>query len=155
MGDLTLLPVHSAGKLDSEGASHALTFARQGQKTRPRTPALGPRPSLVLTMVGVRFPAHPAQIMAKLTLGCGVPQIVAPVVAGELPELTGTFNGSLLMVASIMALGLGCLLAMARVAGGVMRVTWVSTKRRRSEAHRPSELQGSTCIRVPLRWRAG
>ncbi len=73
--------------------------------------------SLVLTMVGVRFPAHPAQIMAKLTLGYGVAQIVAPVVAGELSELTGTFNGSLVMVAAIMALGLGCLLAMTRVAG--------------------------------------
>ena len=72
--------------------------------------------SLVLTMVGVRYPAHPAQIMAKLTMGYGVAQIVAPVVAGELSELTGTFNGSLLMVATIMALGLACLLAMERLA---------------------------------------
>jgi len=71
--------------------------------------------SLVLTMVGVRYPAHPAQIMARLTLGYGVAQIVAPVVAGELSELTGTFNGSLLMVATIMALGLLCLLAMERL----------------------------------------
>ncbi|MGB5830849.1 MAG: YbfB/YjiJ family MFS transporter [Thiohalocapsa sp.] len=71
--------------------------------------------SLVLTMVGVRYPAHPAQIMAKLTLGYGVAQIVAPVVAGELSELTGTFNGSLLMVAGIMVSGLVCLFAMQRV----------------------------------------
>lgn len=70
--------------------------------------------SLVLTMVGVRYPAHPAQIMAKLTLGYGVAQIVAPVVAGELSELTGTFDGSLLMVTAIMVLGLLCLLAMGR-----------------------------------------
>ena len=72
--------------------------------------------SLVLTMVGVRYPAHPAQIMARLTLGYGVAQIVAPVVAGELSELTGTFDGSLLMVAAIMVLGLLCLLAMERLA---------------------------------------
>lgn len=71
--------------------------------------------SLVLTMVGVRYPAHPAQIMAKLTLGYGVAQIVAPVVAGELSELTGTFDGSLLMVAAIMVLGLLCLVAMDRL----------------------------------------
>jgi MFS family permease len=72
--------------------------------------------SLVLTMVGVRYPAHPAQIMARLTLGYGIAQIVAPVVAGELSELTGTFDGSLLMVAAIMVLGLLCLTAMRRLA---------------------------------------
>ncbi|MGB5736909.1 MAG: YbfB/YjiJ family MFS transporter [Thiohalocapsa sp.] len=72
--------------------------------------------SLVLTMVGVRYPAHPAQVMARLTLGYGVAQIVAPVVAGELSELTGTFDGSLLMVAAIMVLGLLCLVAMERLA---------------------------------------
>ena len=71
--------------------------------------------SLVLTMVGVRYPAHPAQIMARLTLGYGVAQIVAPVVAGELSEMTGTFDGSLLMVAAIMVLGLLCLIAMQRL----------------------------------------
>jgi predicted MFS family arabinose efflux permease len=68
--------------------------------------------SLVLTMVGLRYPAHPAQIMARLTLGYGIAQIVAPVVAGELAERTGTFDGSLVMVAAIMVLGLLCLLAM-------------------------------------------
>jgi MFS family permease len=72
--------------------------------------------SLVLTMVGVRYPAHPARIMARLTLGYGIAQIVAPVVAGELSELTGSFNGSLSMVAAIMVLGLLCLIAMQRLA---------------------------------------
>ena len=71
--------------------------------------------SLVLTMVGLRYPAHPAQIMARLTLGYGVAQILAPVVAGELAERTGTFDGSLVMVAAIMGAGLTCLLAMARL----------------------------------------
>ena len=73
--------------------------------------------SLVLTMVGLRYPAHPAQIMARLTLGYGIAQIVAPVVAGELAERTGTFDGSLIMVAAIMAAGLLCLVAMARLSG--------------------------------------
>ncbi len=71
--------------------------------------------SLVLTMIGLRYPAHPAQIMARLTLGYGVAQIIAPVVAGELAERTGTFDGSLIMVAAIMGLGLLCLLAMGRL----------------------------------------
>ncbi|MBK1649505.1 YbfB/YjiJ family MFS transporter [Rhabdochromatium marinum] len=71
--------------------------------------------SLVLTMVGVRYPAHPAQIMARLTVGYGLAQIIAPVVAGELAELTGRFDESLLMVGAIMGLGLLCLFAMERI----------------------------------------
>nr|WP_276570801.1 YbfB/YjiJ family MFS transporter [Halochromatium glycolicum] len=73
--------------------------------------------SLVLTMVGVRYPAHPAQIMARLTVGYGIAQIIAPVVAGELAELRGTFDDSLLLVGAIMGLGLLCLVAMERMAG--------------------------------------
>lgn len=73
--------------------------------------------SLVLTMVGVRYPAHPAAIMARLTLGYGLAQIIAPVVAGELAESTGRFDVSLLMVAAIMVLGLGCLVAMRLLEG--------------------------------------
>jgi MFS family permease len=68
--------------------------------------------SLVLTMVGVRYPTHPAAIMARLTLGYGIAQIIAPVVAGELAELSGHFDPSLIMVAIIMALGFGCLVIM-------------------------------------------
>ncbi len=71
--------------------------------------------SLVLTMVGVRYPAHPAQIMARLTVGYGIAQIIAPVVAGELAELRGTFDGSLIMVGAIMVIGLLCLVAMQRI----------------------------------------
>jgi len=68
--------------------------------------------SLVLTMVGVRYPAHPAQIMARLTVGFGLAQIIAPVIAGELAELRGNFDDSLIMVGVIMVLGLLCLVAM-------------------------------------------
>jgi len=71
--------------------------------------------SLVLTMVGLRWPAHPAQIMARLTLGYGVAQIIAPVVAGELAERSGSFDAALVMVAGIMGIGLLCLLAMGAV----------------------------------------
>ncbi|MCF8014565.1 MAG: YbfB/YjiJ family MFS transporter [Chromatiaceae bacterium] len=72
--------------------------------------------SLVLTMVGVRYPAHPAQIMARLTVGYGIAQIIAPVVAGELAEVTGSFDGSLIWVSAMMGLGLLCLVAMAMIA---------------------------------------
>jgi MFS family permease len=70
--------------------------------------------SLVLTMVGVRYPAHPAQIMARLTVGYGIAQIIAPVVAGELAEVTGSFDGSLIWVSAMMGLGLLCLVAMGK-----------------------------------------
>ncbi|UHD17492.1 YbfB/YjiJ family MFS transporter [Thiocapsa bogorovii] len=71
--------------------------------------------SLVLTMVGVRYPAHPAQVMARLTLGYGIAQIVGPVLAGEVAEINGTFDGSLLVVAGLMVLGLVCLQIMTRL----------------------------------------
>jgi len=71
--------------------------------------------SLVLTMVGLRYPAHPAAIMAKLTLGYSVAQIAGPIIAGEAAEATGTFNGSLLLVAGIMIVGWLCLAFMARL----------------------------------------
>ena len=56
--------------------------------------------------------------MARLTLGYGIAQIVAPVVAGELAERTGTFDGSLVMVAAIMAIGLASLVAMGMLGDG-------------------------------------
>ncbi|MGB0712323.1 MAG: YbfB/YjiJ family MFS transporter, partial [Gammaproteobacteria bacterium] len=71
--------------------------------------------SLVLTMVGRLFPAHPASIMAKLTLGYSVAQIVGPVLAGEMAEASGTFAGGLLMAVGLMALGWIGLLLMRRV----------------------------------------
>lgn len=71
--------------------------------------------SLVLTMVGVRYPAHPASVMARLTIGYGLAQIVAPVLAGELAERTGRFDGALLAVAALMLLGFVCLLLMQRL----------------------------------------
>lgn len=71
--------------------------------------------SLVLTMVGIRYPSHPAAIMAKLTLGYSVAQILGPVLAGEAAEATGSFDGSLLLVAAIMVVGLGCLTYMSRL----------------------------------------
>ncbi|NCA69164.1 MAG: YbfB/YjiJ family MFS transporter [Sphingobacteriia bacterium] len=76
--------------------------------------------SMVLTMVGIRYPSHPAQIMARLTLGYGVAQILGPILAGEVAELTGTFDGALITVASIMLLGLLSLQTM----------TWVAAPRR-------------------------
>jgi len=70
--------------------------------------------SLVLTMVGQLYPAHPAQIMAKLTLGYSVAQIVGPIIAGEAAEVSGNFNGSLILAGVIMAVGWLCLQLMRR-----------------------------------------
>lgn len=86
--------------------------------------------SLVLTMVGVRYPAHPAQIMARLTLGYGVAQIIGPIIAGELAELTGTFDGSLVTVASLMLIGLVCLQVMTRIGRSGAHAAHVATRGR-------------------------
>lgn len=73
---------------------------------------------LVLTMVGVLYPAYPAQIMARLTLGFGVAQIIGPVIAGEAAAATGSFDGSLYLAAGVMAAGLVGLQAMGRAVRG-------------------------------------
>jgi len=73
--------------------------------------------SLVLTMVGILYPAHPAKIMAQLTLGFGIAQIVGPVLAGEMAAATGSFDGALYLAAAIMAVGLACLQGMTVVVG--------------------------------------
>ena len=48
-------------------------------------------------------------------MGYSIAQIVGPVVAGEAAELTGSFNGSLLMVGGFMFCGLVCLELMTKV----------------------------------------
>ena len=68
--------------------------------------------SLMLTLVGRLFPTRAGEVMAELTLGFCIAQIVGPVVAGELAVITGTFEGSLLATAVIMLVGAGCLQAM-------------------------------------------
>ncbi len=66
--------------------------------------------SLMLTMAGRFFPAHPAKPMAKLTLSYGVAQVVAPAVSGIMAEATGNYNGPFFIASGVMVLGMVLLL---------------------------------------------
>ena len=65
--------------------------------------------SLTLAMVGRRSPNNPGKAMARLTLSYGAAQIMAPVVAGSMAQVTGTFHGALWLTAGVMAAGMGLL----------------------------------------------
>jgi len=65
--------------------------------------------SLTLTMVGKLYPTKPANPMGKLTLSYGAAQIAAPALAGNLAEVTGSYNSSLYIAAIFMAIGMGFL----------------------------------------------
>jgi hypothetical protein len=47
--------------------------------------------------------------MARLTLSYGAAQIIAPVVAGAMAQVTGTFHGALWVTAGVMAIGMALL----------------------------------------------
>lgn len=69
--------------------------------------------SLMLTMMGKFYPTKPAKPMGKLTLSYGVAQIAAPALAGNLAEISGTYNGSLYLASVIMGIGLILVLILA------------------------------------------
>jgi predicted MFS family arabinose efflux permease len=66
--------------------------------------------SLMLTMVGKLFPSRPSKPMAKITIGYGVAQILAPALAGFLAERSGNYDVSLYLAALVMSIGVGLLL---------------------------------------------
>ncbi len=68
--------------------------------------------SLVLTIVGKQYGYRSTQIMAQLTLGYCIAQILSPILAGTIAEHTGSFHISLYMVSIIMVLGFVCLTLM-------------------------------------------
>lgn len=70
--------------------------------------------SLTLTLVGRRFPANPAKSMARMTLGYGVAQILAPVAAGQMAAQTGDYRGALYLAAVALTAGVGFLIAAQR-----------------------------------------
>jgi MFS family permease len=70
--------------------------------------------SLTLALVGRRFPDNPAKAMAKMTLGYGVAQIMAPAMAGYIAAHTGSYRGALLISAAVMAAGMGMLQLLLR-----------------------------------------
>ena len=65
--------------------------------------------SLMLSLIGRRFPANPAKAMARLTLSYGVAQIVAPAIAGAIAVHSGSYRGALFIAAGAMALGVALL----------------------------------------------
>lgn len=68
--------------------------------------------SLTLSTVGKLYGLKATQVMAQLTLGYCIAQIISPVMAGIVAELTGSFRLPLYIVSGIMIVGMLCLLAL-------------------------------------------
>lgn len=62
--------------------------------------------SLVLSIVGNKYGGRATQIMAQLTLGYCLAQIISPIMTGTIAEWAGSFNLSLYIISGIMLLGL-------------------------------------------------
>nr|WP_173507057.1 YbfB/YjiJ family MFS transporter [Marinobacterium sp. xm-d-530] len=62
--------------------------------------------SLTLAIVGRAFPYNPAKAMAKLTISFGVAQIVAPIFAGYVADLSGSYLGALIGALVVMIAGM-------------------------------------------------
>jgi MFS family permease len=67
--------------------------------------------SLTLSMVGRLYGLKASQVMAKLTLGYCIAQILSPIIAGFIAETTGSFILPLYIVSGIMMIGMICLLS--------------------------------------------
>lgn len=61
--------------------------------------------SMMLSLVGRRFPSNSSAAMAKLTVSYGVSQIIAPTIAGILAA-SGGYRSSLWLAAAMMFIGL-------------------------------------------------
>ncbi|MGB1580650.1 MAG: YbfB/YjiJ family MFS transporter [Nevskiales bacterium] len=70
--------------------------------------------SLTLSTVGHAYGNKATQIMARMTLGYCVAQILSPILGGIIAELTGSFRLPLYAVSSIMIIGLLCLISASR-----------------------------------------
>lgn len=70
--------------------------------------------SIVLTMAGRFYPTKPAKLMGMLTMSYGVPQIVAPALAGYLAAQTGNYNVSLYMATGFVVMGVVGILAIKK-----------------------------------------
>ena len=65
--------------------------------------------SLTLSMVGRLYGLKASQVMAKLTLGYCIAQILSPILSGFIAEVTGSFIIPLYIVSGIMIIGMICL----------------------------------------------
>jgi len=70
--------------------------------------------SLTLSTVGSIYGLKATQIMARLTLGYCVAQILSPIISGTIAEATGNFRLPLYIVSGIMIIGVLCLLKLNR-----------------------------------------
>ena len=70
--------------------------------------------SLTLTIIGNKYRYRATQVMAQLTLGYCVAQIISPIIAGIIAEQSGSFNLALFAVSGIMVIGMLCLSLMKR-----------------------------------------
>ncbi|MDX2426562.1 MAG: YbfB/YjiJ family MFS transporter [Cycloclasticus sp.] len=70
--------------------------------------------SIVLTMAGRFYPTRPAKLMGTLTMSYGVPQIIAPTIAGYLAAATGHYNGALYMASGFILLGAVAIVAIKK-----------------------------------------
>lgn len=68
--------------------------------------------SLTLALVGRAFPANPAKAMARLTLSYGVAQVLAPALAGQMAQASGSYRGALLLTAAVMLAGMALLVVL-------------------------------------------
>ena len=70
--------------------------------------------ALTLRVIAYKYRYRATQVMAQLTLGYSLAQIISPIISGVVAEVTGSFNLSLCIVSVIMVLGLVCLSVIKR-----------------------------------------
>ncbi|MEO1897046.1 MAG: YbfB/YjiJ family MFS transporter [Cycloclasticus sp.] len=70
--------------------------------------------SIVLTMAGRFYPTKPAKLMGMLTMSYGVPQIIAPTVAGYLAAESNSYNIALYMASGFVLIGFFTIVAIKK-----------------------------------------
>ncbi|MEM7208759.1 MAG: YbfB/YjiJ family MFS transporter [Pseudomonadota bacterium] len=70
--------------------------------------------SLTLTTIARLYGFKSSQIMAQLTLGYCIAQILSPIISGVVAELTGNFRLPLYIVSGIMIVGIACLFVLRK-----------------------------------------
>ena len=70
--------------------------------------------SLTLRVIAYKYRFRATQIMAQLTLGYSLAQIISPIITGIVAEATGSFNLPLYIVSAMMIVGLVCLSVIKR-----------------------------------------
>ncbi len=69
---------------------------------------------LCCTMAGRFYPTKPAKLMGMLTMSYGVPQIIAPTVAGYLAAESNSYNIALYMASGFVLIGFFTIVAIKK-----------------------------------------